>query len=254
LPDCPCHLSGSSQEREVFKLALSQGNKPNIYGTPDVPQDVQMGDVEIEDATIGAPIDIQVPFENQSGDARTVSIAIQVEVVYYTGVVSSVLIAKQEKFPLDAFEKHTLNLRILADEYLDRLVEQSALKVFVHGSVKETRQAFADEEVFRLCTPDMDVKLVEPAVSEIRIGSKVKVELQLKNPLDKNLTNCEMTVEGPGLIVATVLKTSNVGPGDTLTQTVEFAPSRSGHRSLIATFESDQLSQVTGELDITVAK
>ncbi|XP_038074044.1 protein-glutamine gamma-glutamyltransferase K-like [Patiria miniata] len=247
------HEEGSAAERAAVKTATSYGSKPGIYDSPENPEDVDV-QLDFQDLFVGADFDIKVPLTNKSEEERTVSITVIVQVVYYTGVLAGKIKRNDDTIRLGPGLNHQLNFKIDADEYLNKMVDQSAFKVLLLGHVDETGQAFAEEEDFRLRTPDLDVKLLRPAASEVKVGQEVEVELSLQNPLKKTLTNCEISVDGSGLLAPRVIKLSKMAAGGTLTQTVNIKPRKAGERTLVATFESDQLSQVTGELDLNVLK
>ncbi|XP_022103026.1 protein-glutamine gamma-glutamyltransferase K-like isoform X2 [Acanthaster planci] len=247
------HPEGSAAERAAVKTAVSFGTSPWVYDHPENTEDVH-AELELPDLWVGADFEVKVPLTNRSQENRSVSITVIVQVVYYTGVLAAKIKKMDKKFQLGPGQSDQITMSVNADEYLDKMVDQSAFKIFLLGHVDETGQAFVEEEDFRLRTPDLDVKLLRPAANDVRVGEPVEVELNLSNPLKKNLTNCEVTVEGAGLLPPRVMKQKDVVGSGTLTLKVDFKPRKAGERTLVATFDSDQLSQVTGELDLNVLK
>lgn len=69
---------------------------------------------------------------------------------------------------------------------------------------QETKQLLADQDDFRLETPDLQVKRVSQGA--VRVGQAFKVSLSFTNPLNRKLTGCLFMTEGPGLSKANVDK------------------------------------------------
>ncbi|XP_022103039.1 LOW QUALITY PROTEIN: protein-glutamine gamma-glutamyltransferase K-like [Acanthaster planci] len=250
------YSEGSQAERAAVKIAASYGATPWIYDSPKYAEDVHVK-LGVSDLNkyVGEDFSLKVPLANKSQEKRSVSITLILQVVHYYGVLAAKIKKMDKKFQLGPGQSDQITMSVNADEYLDKMVDQSAFKVFLLGHVDETGQAFVEEENFRLRTPDLDVKLLRPAAKDVRVGMPVEVELSLRNPLKKKkLTACEVTVEGAGLLPPRVMKQKDVAVGQTLTLKVDFKPRKAGERTLIATFESDQLAQVTGELDLKVLK
>lgn len=50
-------------------------------------------------------------------------------------------------------------MTVLADEYLEKLVEYCNMKIYAIASVKETRQTWADEDDFQVLKPNIDIRV-----------------------------------------------------------------------------------------------
>ncbi|XP_071792486.1 protein-glutamine gamma-glutamyltransferase K-like [Asterias amurensis] len=248
------YKDGSDEERAAVKLAAGYGTKPFVYDVPDTTDDVDMSVEVTPNVYIGADFDIPILVENKSSEQRTISINFALHSCYYTGVIAKQIKTEPTRqLILGPNESKRVIYHVDSDEYLDKLVDQTGLKMTVVGHVEETGQDFGDEEDFRLRTPDLEVKLSNPDEA-IQFGRKIEVEISLTNPLEKKLTHCEFDIEGRGLLAPTNIQHGVIEAKDTTSRTVSVYPVKAGKRTLVITFESDQLSQVTGELELDIQR
>ena len=69
--------------------------------------------------------------------------------------------------------------------------------------MQETNQILVDHDDFRLRDPDLDIDVSN---SKLKVGDKFTVNVALKNPLPRTLTNCTLNMEGAGLQRPKVIK------------------------------------------------
>ncbi|KAG8289892.1 hypothetical protein J6590_095287 [Homalodisca vitripennis] len=94
--------------------------------------------------------------------------------------------------------------------------------------------------------------LLLKVLDQIYVGNTVEVQLFFSNPLVENLTNCELKVEGPGLLKPRTEKVSNIPSYGQLRHSVSMTPRRVGTHLLVATLSSDQLSNIKGSKHVVV--
>lgn len=78
---------------------------------------------------------------------------------YYTGAIASRLRRAQGEFIVRAGQREVLKLHVTPQEYMDKLVDHSMVKVHAMAYVKQTRQAWSDEDDFPLHKPRMQVQV-----------------------------------------------------------------------------------------------
>ncbi|XP_070537091.1 protein-glutamine gamma-glutamyltransferase K-like [Ptychodera flava] len=242
---------GSEEERMAVKYAVEHGTRPNTYKVEDLSDDIEF-EIETEDqVTVGEDFDVKILITNKSGEDRTLDIYTAAHVCYYTGVAVPNGRCKEKSFDLtlDRNEIQEVKMRVYCSEYLKKLVDQSGMKIYAMAKVKETGQMWSDQDDFRLRTPDLKLQID----GTLQVGKKFKLKVQLKNPIPLTLTSCTVNVEGPGLQKPKMLKEKNIVPAGDMSTVVELTPQKSGKRVVMATFDSLQLSSVTGSLNIEIA-
>ena len=123
-------------------------------------------------------------------------------------------------------------MRVSWEEYRDKIVDYGMIKIYALASVQETKQTWSEEDDFQLEKPKLDVQVSRvPTCSstgrrrkwltlicccplahplQIRgnpqVGQDCYVTFSFLNPLPVNLSECEFTFEGPGLVRAQTIK------------------------------------------------
>ena len=86
-----------------------------------------------------------------------------------------------------------------------------------------------------------------------RASRPAKIYIRFANPLDLDLSRCNFTVEAPGLrIFNSRQKYRNVKAKEKVEFELEVTPIRPGPTTIVATFNSNELYNVTGSKKISV--
>lgn len=147
---------------------------------------------------------------------------------YYTGAIASRLRRAQGEFIVRAGQREVLKLHITPQEYMDKMVDHTMVKVHAMAYVKQTRQAWSDEDDFPLHKPRMQVQVTIVFIfiltdntnrtllvklgtlwtkimyscqvrNQPSIGQECPVTFSFQNPLNVHLTDCFFTFEGNGV-------------------------------------------------------
>ncbi|XP_040272861.1 protein-glutamine gamma-glutamyltransferase K [Bufo bufo] len=242
------HPEGSAEERKAVHTAAQYGNKT----LADV-EAADIGDVSLrvesqDGVSMGSDIQVRILLKNGSGSRRTVSLSMAIAVMYYNGVCKESFKKEDCNVLLNPGEAKTVGMTVAYSEYCTQLVDQSAMMLTVSGIVKESSQKLATQHTFRIKTPDLMIKVR----GEATVGQQIEAEIIFQNPLQTTLHNGRFHVEGPGLQRPKVVQVGDIGALKTISITERFTPRRTGKRQLIASFESDEMSQVHGVTEIMV--
>lgn len=134
------------------------------------------------------------------------------------------------------------------EEYIDKLVDYSLLKIYAVATVKETQQTWSEEDDFSIEKPHLELY----TRGFIEVGREFTLEFRLTNPIRRVLEDCWFSVEGPGLNRPMRITSRNIMPGETITNTLRLIPDRSGPRQIVVVFHSRQMIDVVGTLQIVV--
>lgn len=106
--------------------------------------------------------------QNKSHEDRTIWCVLTASSCYYTGAIASRLRRAQGEFIVRAGQREVLKLHVTPQEYMDKLVDHSMIKVHAMAYVKQTRQAWSDEDDFPLHKPRMQVQVASLTIHYTR--------------------------------------------------------------------------------------
>ncbi|KAG7323415.1 hypothetical protein KOW79_013117 [Hemibagrus wyckioides] len=242
------HPEGSEEERLAVENACRYGSKPNTYSCA-VANDVTLNvALKGEEPQIGQDAHLSITVKNCSSEKRSVALYLQVSVIYYTGVLKGTIHSEDILVQLKSLEVQTLDWTLPYKLYKDQLADQAALMLTLAGQVSETKQNLATRFNFRLRTPEITISPVGDAV----VGKEMAAEIIFQNPLQCILKRVTLRIEGLGLQTTKVISFSDIDSLAPVTLTVKFTPTLSGQRKLLASLDSQQLTQVYGVADILV--
>lgn len=87
---------------------------------------------------------------------------------------------------------------------------------------------------------------------DVFINKETEIILRFKNPLQKMLTNCKFSIGGSGLIKNQILPYENIAPNENVVFTTTVVPKKVGEQTVIATFSSRELTDITGSIKVEV--
>ncbi|XP_046384638.1 hemocyte protein-glutamine gamma-glutamyltransferase-like [Ischnura elegans] len=245
---------GSMGERlATFSALKTAGSARGYFGFPEdaLPEDVCFSLEELDSVPYGESFSVKVKIQNKSGEKRTISAVLSVHSVRYTGALAHRIKTSSVEFEMQPLSDETMVLRVSPKEYLQRVDrDHCLLKMNAIAHVAQTKQSWSEEDDFCLRKPRFNVQVTGTP----RVGAECTVVLSFQNPLtEMPLTNCTLSVEGPGLQRPRISRQRDVKPGELVTLTERFFPRKSGQRRIVATFDSQELAEITGSAVVTVA-
>ncbi|TRY92272.1 hypothetical protein DNTS_007055, partial [Danionella cerebrum] len=225
------HPEDSEEERIAVETACQFGSKRGIYevsSANDVYIEIKMNG---EEPKLGADVKLDITVKNTSSEQRTFTLTGQVAVMYYTGVYKATVMKSQMPFELNPNQVDTVLWCLPHDRYKAHLVDQAMLMLTLTGRVTQTKQVLATQFRFRLCSPDLLIKIDGDAV----VGEELKAIISFRNPLNYTLK-----------------KVNNIQSMATMTLTESFTPVESGPQKLLVSLDCHQLHGVYGAANITV--
>ncbi|RXG53875.1 Hemocyte protein-glutamine gamma-glutamyltransferase, partial [Armadillidium vulgare] len=127
-------------------------------------------------------------------------------------------------------------------EYWKRLQEHCMIKMYTICRVKETGQIFSEEDDFQV-------------PKEAKRGEACEVIINFTNPLDDELTDCQLSIDGSGLLRPRAIKIpGTVTPKGKFAYYFRFSPKVHGNRKIVASFNSKELFDISGMNSIVVVK
>lgn len=131
-------------------------------------RDVEFDLVDIDSVPLGRYFDVVVNTINKSREMRTVSAVLTAETVYYTGKKKYSIKSNQGTFTLKPGQKEQLKIYVDPIEYINKLSDDTQIKIYAMATVEETKQTWSEEDDFSLTKPELNIKVIaeHPRVKE----------------------------------------------------------------------------------------
>ena len=189
--------------------------------------------------------------KNQSHGDRSISLVMSTTSVYYNGLKAHLVKKGAGEFVLKANERETFSMEVLPMDYMPKTVEYCQFVNRFLVRVEETGQTWSGEDNFVLVKPKLEIRVADGVPP--RIGRVCKIVLKLKNPLEEqDLNECVFAVEAPGMTEAVKRRFRPIEPGETVEVEMEATPWKAGNTTVVATFNADELYNITGTKKATV--
>ncbi|CAL4058650.1 unnamed protein product [Meganyctiphanes norvegica] len=241
---------GTEANKQMLKTAASKSRTGRVaFDFPDQPvEDVEFTLEDIEEVPIGDDFSVTATAKNMSDSTRTIWMKICSSSEYYTGVRAERIKWVANNITLKAGEEEQFTLHVSYAEYFDKLVEYGMMMVFSVCHVEETKQVWFKDDAFQVKKPMVDIELPSTAAA----GKSMLVSLSFTNPIDRPLTRCSVTVDGPGLTRPKTVQLKDVAAKGEMRYEMKVYPKRGGRRTIIAAFNSRELVDLTGSQNVDV--
>lgn len=241
---------GTEAERlAVYNAVRGVPRAQELYDIPNKDQeDVFFDLVDIDTVPFGENFTVVVNIENNSTEERTIRAVLSSSSVYYTGTFASDIKKAQGTFKVAPGQKETMQMEVTATDYLEKLVDHSLIKIHSIANVEETRQTWSEEDDFTLITPEVTITVA----GVCKVGEACQVNFSFLNPLNIPLTNCQYTVEGPGLSKPVTIKNRDINPNETVNLDESFTAKKAGERRIVVSFTSKEIHQISGSTTVRI--
>jgi len=186
---------------------------------------------------------------NRGDQPKNVNVSLTAKMCFYTGIPTENLNSNKGSVVIDAFQTTVYTLDLRANDYLDKIVDDGKLKIYAHAHVQESKQNWATSDFVELDKPDLFLTVMTPGA---HVGGVLVVDITFMNPLAKDLTDCKLMIEGPGVERTKIIQIRDVKAGMVLSEVVALRPRRGGLREVMATFNSKQLVGVNGSVEVMI--
>merc|ERR1719350_539235 len=123
------------------------------------------------------------------------------------------------------------------------------MKNTVLVSVRETGQSWSAEDDFVLEKPELVLRLLD---TQPRLGRVFRLEIAFTNPLAVALTSVTISVEAAQLVRPREANYPDILPGQKVRAVLPLLSRDRGSSSLSVIFNSTQLKDITGSIQLTV--
>ncbi|XP_063778483.1 protein-glutamine gamma-glutamyltransferase 4 [Pseudophryne corroboree] len=251
------HKEGSAEERETFRTACSylKSDTCLVFAAPPPPPPPGIklqitGDKEL---LPGNTLSLNILLENESNEAKTVTITAGCQLHSYTGKTIASLTSVTQTVEVPGKEAASVPLNVDGDMYIKSLTlvdDELMIRVNVIAETKETSEKTSQCLVIPFIYPPIVVEMPETG----KINEDFTCTFTFKNTLSFPLEKCELHVEGLGMFKLEKFNQGDVRPGGIFRSKIICAPKRVGERKIVAELVSRQIKGISAEKIITITK
>jgi len=245
---------GSVLERSAVKNAMS---KSDNYPHRAMKKDITM---ELVPTTpfirIGDSWTVEVRIKNTTSDSVNVKLVVGGELVGYTGADKAKLESHEKSIFLKGFETHKTPINVPASYYSKYVSDNVSIKMRAVAMVPSTEQSVIKSVYCTLGKPNLEF---EDMPDNFTWQTATEFKVAFTNPLDTELTNCEMHVDGSIMTGQMYFdKIANVPAKGRFTHKIKLTPNSSsnfvanGKKSIMVSFSSDQISGIHGSAKVRI--
>ncbi|XP_054074484.1 protein-glutamine gamma-glutamyltransferase E-like [Rissa tridactyla] len=238
---------GSKKERDIFKKARKKlGLEDKFDPTAPTPQEIEQkpdvsGKFKVAGPLqIGKDLDLILVLANLQSDAKTVHINMTAWSTVYTrrpvhGIwkdsISVTLSPKEEKqFPI----------KIPYTEYQQQLTTDNTIQVTALCHVEGGIQVLVQRDI-ALDNPTIDIQVL----GEAKVNREVDVEVIFTNPIDTEVTDCVLQVEGSDLLRGILeIDVPPLKAGENSSTKFKLIPFEAGPKHLLVNFSCDKFANI----------
>lgn len=241
------HPEGSEKERSVVEFVNRFSSKADleIYETAvkDVTKRLEIAD----EVKFGEDFKATAFAKNESNERRTVTSYLTAILVFYTGKAARTLKEAKNTVVLEPGEEKGATLEISTAELIGKSAAEASIKVFLKGTVEETDQRFAIQDVVEFKKPGLNLTA---SSTSPKLNEKVTVTVSIHNPLPIDLTKGKFHFESRLKPKTHIIPCDGpVRANETKEVTATFqAAERPGYRNLTVTFNSQEITGVSGNI------
>ncbi|XP_023806131.1 coagulation factor XIII A chain [Oryzias latipes] len=212
----------------------------------EMPETKLSATITVDPCNLGDTVKLTVTFKNQNQVDKTIKAHLEVSAVFYTGVVLDEFKVEDFNIYTAAFQSNSAVFEILPQEYMPHLGSKMSLHFIVTGKTED--ENVSDVKVIFLKPPPLIVQLS----GHPQVNQQMFVTVYFKNPLNMSLYNARLVMEGAALLDHREFKYSVIGPNMEISQKVAFRPQKPGWRSIVAVLDCQNLTEVTGKVDVQI--
>ncbi|XP_044152922.1 protein-glutamine gamma-glutamyltransferase 6-like [Bufo gargarizans] len=257
---------GTAEEREVYHNALLQlfGRRNIINGDADTrsiesptamarvarmrpvtSQNIRGNFKDSESTVIGQDVNVILALYNSSA-SKNIIINFNVKSTGYTRRLMRSVLNDTMSISMEPHEEKEIAFNIPYSKYIDSLTDDKVLEVT--ALCRDGLQKLLISKVITIQSPSLSIKVLDKAV----INNPFNVEITIENPLNETLDECELRVEGSGLVKEQFKRVISMKPKEKTKETVEITPYMKGSKQLQVVVTNHRIMNFKGYTIINI--
>ncbi|XP_041852000.1 protein-glutamine gamma-glutamyltransferase 2-like [Melanotaenia boesemani] len=239
---------GSKKEREVYEKAGRRVTEP----TNDRAELARLTlSIKHAKPVFGTDFDVITEVRNGGDEDAHVKLTVMAVAVTYNSLHRGECQKQSMNVTVPAGQAHKEVLRLRYKDYARCVSEHHVIRVKSLVEAQGENKPIMTMADILLSMPEVIIQVPGKAV----VWQQVMAFISFINPLPVPLKGGVFTVEGAGLLSATHIHVDgDILPGQTVSVSLSFSPTRPGVRKLLVDFDSDRLKNVKGVTNVVVHK
>ncbi|XP_009891674.1 PREDICTED: protein-glutamine gamma-glutamyltransferase E-like [Charadrius vociferus] len=238
---------GSRKERDVFKKARKKlGLEDKFDPTAPTPQEIdQKPDISGKfkvagPLEVGKDLNLILVLTNLQSDAKTVHVNMTAWSTVYTRRPVHGIWKDSISVTLSPEEEKQFPIKIPYTEYQQQLTTDNTIQVTALCHVEGGIQVLVQRDI-TLDNPTIDIQIL----GEARVNKEVDVEVTFTNPIDTEVTDCVMQVEGNDLLRGILeIDVPPLKAGEKSSTMFKLIPFETGPKHLLVNFSCDKFANI----------
>ncbi|NWI90898.1 TGM3 glutamyltransferase, partial [Pitta sordida] len=238
---------GSAKERDIFKKARKKlGLEDKFDPTAPTPKEIEQkpdisGKFKVAGSLeVGKDLSLVLVLENLQSDAKTVHVNMTAWSTLYTRKPVREIWKDSISVTLPPKEEKRFPIKIQYNEYQQQLTTDKTIQVTAICHVEGGLQVLVQRNV-ALDNPAIDVQVL----GEAKVNEEVDVEVAFTNPIDTEVTDCVLQVEGSDLLTGILeLRIPPLKANEKSSTKFKLIPSETGPKHLLVNFSCDKFADI----------
>ncbi|XP_007577616.1 protein-glutamine gamma-glutamyltransferase E [Poecilia formosa] len=244
------HTEGSAMERAVFRYALSKLDINNTKPTDGNAAPQLIIKFEEESTPVnGQDVKMKLVLRSEGSSARTLSIAVSVQAMTYTGRLKENIkneVIEKELLPGNDL---TIPIQVPYSSYSKQMVSCQTMNISALITDIQNNQIYVADD--RVVLKDPPISFTVP--DEARVDQKMTFKVDFNNPVNETLTGFTLTVSGTGLVQSEeIIKVPDLMSYNTLSMKFSLFPYKSGEKTLLVDFDCASFRDIKASCTVNV--
>ncbi|KAM4741224.1 protein-glutamine gamma-glutamyltransferase E-like [Anableps anableps] len=239
------HTEGSELERSIFRYALARlENKSrvplmgsmDINNTRDINAIPQLIIKFEEESTLvnGQDVNLKLVLRSDGSTAMMLLININVQAMMYNGKPEGNILNEVIKKELLPGKDLTIPIQVPYSAYSEHMAHCQTMNISAMITDQQENKTYLASDRVVLKDPPITITVSD----EPRVHQEMTVEVIFKNPINKTLTDCSLTLSGTGLVDwEKIIKLQDLMPNNVLRLKLGMFPYKTGKRTLLVDFD-----------------
>uniref|UniRef100_A0A8C3JGG9 protein-glutamine gamma-glutamyltransferase n=1 Tax=Calidris pygmaea TaxID=425635 RepID=A0A8C3JGG9_9CHAR len=238
---------GSKKERDVFKKARKKlGLEDKFDPTAPTPREIEQkpdisGKFKVAGPLqVGKDLNLILVLENLQSDVKTVHVNMTAWSTVYTRRPVREIWKDSMSVTLSPQEEKQFPINIQYTEYQQQLTTDNTIQVTALCHVEGGIQVLVQRDI-TLDNPTVDIQVL----GEAKVNREVDVEVIFTNPIDTEVSNCVLQVEGSDLLRGILeIDIPPLKAGEQSSTKFKITPFETGPKHLLVNFSCDKFANI----------
>nr|XP_015220653.1 PREDICTED: protein-glutamine gamma-glutamyltransferase E-like [Lepisosteus oculatus] len=177
------------------------------------------------------------------------TVNINADSMCYNGVCAEDFWSENRDVEVQPHKEVKISILIPYSKYKDHVLESKTMRVEALTKPPWSSKGFHTSKNVILSSPALSLQVFGMPF----LFADMEAEVVMENPLDEPLTDCVLTLTGPGLLRSPrVSRVANIGPKTVMRAQISFEPFKMGKMVLVANFKCNLFKDIKAYSTVNV--